>query len=198
MNNKFDALLDSYIEERVGIDINFLSQELSDGLCENIRRLQAENKMFSAGIGNEAIKDKDQQMRGDSICWLDKSHDNIFEQEFLTLAENFTERLNKTCYAGINSCEFHYAVYPEGSSYKKHRDSFKNDDSRKFSFINYLNNDWEEADGGQLWIHHGEHEIQRILPRSGTAVFFNSAVTAHEVTVSHRQRMSISGWLKRI
>jgi len=197
MNPDFDVLLDSYIDNKIGIDINFLSPTLSAGLYQNIRQLQEDNMMHAAGIGNEEVKDPNQQMRGDQIYWMDKDHSNPFEQEFLQLAQNFTDHLNETCYTGINSCEFHYAVYGEGSGYKKHTDSFRNDSSRKYSFVNYLNRDWEETDGGQLWIHH-EDNIQKILPHAGTAVFFKSDETEHEVTLAHRERMSITGWLKRV
>jgi len=197
MDPDFDILLDSYIDNKVGIDIDFLPPALSEGLYQNIRHLQNDNMMHAAGIGNDEVKDLHQQMRGDHIYWMDKDHSNPFEQEFLKLAQNFTDHLNESCYTGINSCEFHYAVYGEGRAYKKHTDSFRNDSSRKYSFINYLNRDWEEADGGQLWIHH-EDKIQKILPQAGTAVFFKSDETEHEVTMARRERMSITGWLKRV
>jgi SM-20-related protein len=153
--------------------------------------------MTSAGIGNTKLKDNDQKMRGDKISWLDKSNNNVYEQEFLELAENFIGHLNSTCYTGINSYEFHYAVYEKGSFYKRHMDQFKTDNKRKFSFINYLNDDWLEADGGQLCLYQG-NEVQRIQPDSKTAVFFKSDDMEHEVMLCNRSRMSISGWLKRI
>lgn len=197
MKTEFDVLVNSYVEHDIGIDINFLSRELSEGLLQNIRHLQQENMMVPAGIGNDIVKDPHQQMRSDSIYWMDSTHTNIYEQEFLQLAQQFTDHLNESCYTGINSFEFHYAVYSEGSYYRKHTDSFKNDSSRKFSFINYLNKDWLEADGGQLWIHQDD-KIQKILPEAQTAVFFKSDETEHEVTISNRERMSITGWLKRV
>ena len=197
MKTRFDVLVNSYITNDVGIDTDFLSPELSEGLLENIRYLQQENMMSPAGIGNDLIKDPHQQMRSDSIYWMDPSHSNIFEQEFLQLAQQFTDHLNENCYTGINSFEFHYAVYGEGNSYKKHRDSFKNDKSRKYSLVSYLNKDWLEEDGGQLWIHQ-ENTIQKILPEAQTAVFFKSDETEHEVTNANRERMSITGWLKQV
>jgi SM-20-related protein len=128
---------------------------------------------------------------------MDKSNPNPFEQAFLLLAENFIDYLNQTCYAGINDYEFHYAVYEEGSYYKRHKDQFKNDDSRKYSLINYLNNNWEEQDGGQLLVYQQEG-VQKISPKAKTAVFFKSNEMEHEVTTANRSRMSISGWLKQV
>ena len=110
--------------------------------------------------------------------------------------KNFIERLNETCYAGINDYEFHYALYEEGSFYKRHKDQFRNDADRKYSLISYLNKEWTEEDGGQLWVYHG-NEINKILPHAQTAVFFKSDEMEHEVTKANRSRMSITGWLKR-
>jgi SM-20-related protein len=196
MKNQFDTIIDSYLENKVGIDNSFMNGSLSDGLQENILQLQRDEMMSVAGIGNNEIKDSQQKMRGDKIYWMDKNNPNTFEQEFLHLAENFIEYLNRTCYAGINDYEFHYAVYEQGSYYKRHKDQFKNDDSRKYSLINYLNNNWVEEDGGQLLVYR-EEGVQKILPRSQTAVFFKSNEMEHEVTTSNRNRMSISGWLKQ-
>jgi SM-20-related protein len=197
MYNQFDLLIDSYLDNKVGIDTGFLNETLSKGLQQNILQLQREELMTDAAIGNDSVKDPTQKMRGDKIYWMDKSHDNEYEQEFLQLAEGFIERLNSTCYAGINGYEFHYAVYEEGNGYKRHKDQFKNDSKRKYSLINYLNNNWKEEDGGQLVVYQ-DGGSQNILPHSQTAVFFKSDEMEHEVTKANRQRMSISGWLKRI
>lgn len=197
MNNSFDLLIDSYLDNNVGIDPAFLTKPLSNGLQQNILQLQKDELMTAAGIGNEEIKDSKQKTRGDKIYWMDKSHDNIYEQEFLQLAEDFIAHLNMTCYTGINAYEFHYAVYEEGSFYSKHKDQFKNDSNRKYSLINYLNEDWIAEDGGHLLVYQQE-EVKSILPHSQTAVFFKSNEMEHEVTKANRQRMSISGWLKQV
>lgn len=197
MENQFDEIIDSYLENNVGVDTNFITQALSTGLQENIRQLQRDDRMNRALVGNKEVKDDLQKMRGDRIFWLDKNNPNAFEQEFLQHAESFIEHLNRTCYTGINDYEFHYAVYEEGCFYKRHKDQFKNDDSRKYSLINYLNEDWLEEDGGQLLVYKSEG-IQKISPQSQTAVFFKSDEMEHEVSMANRSRMSISGWLKRV
>jgi SM-20-related protein len=195
MNEQFDLLIDSYLSDHIGIAPSFLTQKLSAGLQQNILQLQKDELMTAAGIGNEEVKDTNQQLRSDKIYWLDKKHDNPFENEFLQHAEDFIDHLNKTCYAGINAYEFHYALYEEGSFYKRHKDQFKNNDHRKFSLITYLNEDWLAADGGQLQVYRND-TMQQIQPRSQTAVLFKSDETEHEVLKANRSRMSITGWLK--
>ena len=152
--------------------------------------------MIRAGIGN-AVKDKNQKVRGDKTCWLDTNSKNTAEMEFLDMIRQFMGHLNKTCFTGINACEFHYALYEEGTSYSKHKDQLRNDYNRKFSMISYLNENWTEQDGGQLIIHQGE-DTQEILPNNQKAIFFQSDVLEHEVAIANRPRMSITGWLKRV
>ncbi len=197
MNNPFDTLIDSYIANKIGIDNCFLTKELSDGLRANIVQLQQDDLMLLAGIGNKEVKDPRQKTRTDKIYWMDKKHDNVFEQEFLYLAEEFIAHLNNTCYTGINSYEFHYAVYEEGSYYKSHTDQFQDNDNRKYTQISNLNDDWLAEDGGQLWVYQDEG-VQKVTPHSRTAVFFKSDEMEHEVTKANRARMSISGWLKKV
>lgn len=197
MKNSFDTLIDSYLLNNVGVDTCFLSKKLSDGLQQHLLELQTNHMLMAGGIGNNTINDKLQKTRGDSIYWLDKTHSNIFEKEFLEKVEDLINHLNSTCYTGINDYEFHYAVYEEGSFYKRHRDQFKNDNNRKFSLINYLNESWQEDDGGQLLVYQNE-TVQKILPHSQTAVFFKSDEMEHEVTQANRSRMSITGWLKQV
>ncbi|MEJ7586916.1 MAG: 2OG-Fe(II) oxygenase [Ferruginibacter sp.] len=197
MNNQFDQLIDSYLENNIGIDATFLSTSLSMGLQQNIAKLQWDKMMVAAGIGNNEIKDEKQKMRSDKIYWIEKNTANIFEQEFLQRVEDFIDYLNSSCDTGINAYEFHYAVYEEGSFYKRHKDQFRNDSNRKYSLINYLNENWREEDGGQLLVYHNE-EVKKILPQAQTAVFFKSDEMEHEVSMANRQRMSITGWLKRV
>lgn len=197
MNEQFDLLIDSYLDNKVGITAEFLTAALSYGLHQNILQLQRDGLMAAAGIGNEPVKDTGQEMRSDKIYWLDKKHGNEFENEFLQKAEDFIKHLNRTCYAGINAYEFHYAVYEEGSFYKRHKDQFKNDSNRKYSLITYLNENWLEEEGGQLQVYEND-AVQQILPRSQTAVLFKSDETEHAVLKATRSRMSITGWLKRV
>jgi len=197
MKLPFDLLINSYLDNKIGIDPFFLSEKLANGLQENIRKLQQDNLMIAGGIGNEAVRDETQLTRGDTIYWMDKSHDNAFEQEFLQKVEDFILYLNSTCYTGLNSHEFHYAVYESGTFYKRHKDQFRNDSNRRYSLINYLNKDWQDEDGGQLMVYPDEG-MQKIQPHAQTAVFFKSDEMEHEVKLANKSRMSITGWLKSV
>lgn len=197
MPQQFDLLINTYLDSKVGVAPRFLTKALSQGLQQNIHQLQKDNLMTNASIGNDDIKDPNQKMRSDKIYWLDKKHNNPFENEFLQRVEDFIAYLNETCYAGINACEFHYAVYEKGSFYKRHKDQFKSNNNRKYSLVTYLNDNWVEADGGQLQVY-GNSNMQQIQPNAQTAVLFKSDETEHEVLIANQSRMSITGWLKQV
>lgn len=197
MKERFEEIVDSFIAGKVGISDLFLTEQLAGLLQQHIKKLNEEGNLVNAGIGNNVVQGHDKLIRSDKIHWLDKKNKNIEEQGFLEHIEDFIDYLNKTCYTSINAYEFHYALYEEGSFYKRHKDQFRNDSNRKYSLISYLNNDWVDADGGQLWVHQ-DGVTQKILPTNRKAVFFQSNQLEHEVTTAMRPRMSVTGWLKRV
>ncbi len=195
MENSFEDLIATYIENKVGISEHFLSDELAMNLKQNLLTLNNENLLKNAGIGNSVIVSYDEAIRSDSIYWLDKKNNNAFENQFFLQIESFILYLNQSCYAGITSYEFHYSLYEKGDFYLKHLDQFKNNSNRKYSMISYLNSNWQKSDGGELLIHQLNNN-QRISPTQGKTVFFKSDELFHEVLVTQNTRMSITGWLK--
>lgn len=197
MQQSFDTLINSFIESKVGISENFLSIQLANDLKENLLHLHSEKSMLAAGTGNQQQVAHDKAVRGDVIYWLDKQHNNAHENAFFAVMDDFILYLNRSCYTGITGYEFHYTLYEAGSFYKKHLDQFRNNDSRQYSMIIYLNTDWVPADGGQLSIYHDGRDAQQVDPNSGKTVFFKSSELEHEVLLTNKPRMSITGWLKR-
>ena len=195
MQKIFDILINSFIEKKVGIADNFLNTALATSLKDNLIALYDNNQMLSAGTGNLDAISFDKSVRSDKIFWLDRRHNDKLENDFFDLMDEFVSYLNSTCYTGITGYEFHYAMYEKGTFYKKHMDRFRSDSSRLFSMIMYLNEDWEQSDGGELCIHHADH-LQNISPNKGKSIFFKSNELLHEVLVTQKPRMSITGWLK--
>jgi SM-20-related protein len=191
----FNTLIDSFIDNKVGIAENFLSKSLASHLKANLTNLYAGEQLLSAGTGNDKTTVHNKLVRSDKIYWLDRSHHDSHENDFFDLMDTFISHLNSTCYTGITGYEFHYTMYETGSFYTRHIDQFKNNGSRQYSMIMYLNEDWKENDGGELCIHHSDH-IQNIQPVNGKSVFFKSSELEHEVLLTNKPRMSITGWLK--
>lgn len=183
------------MDTRVGTAENFLTEALSIHLKNNLLALFKDRQMRTAGTGNDTLVVYDQLTRRDQIYWLDRKHNDPHENDFFDLMDQFVRHLNRTCYTGITGYEFHYTLYEKGSFYKKHLDQFQNNGSRAFSMVMYLNTDWQAADGGELCIHHANH-LQHISPNNGKSVFFKSSELPHEVLITDKPRMSITGWLK--
>lgn len=192
MDTIFDKLIDSYLATNVGMVNNFLSKALSAHLADNITALYANDLLLSAGTGNDILVNHNKLIRSDKIYWLDRIHNNSHENDFFNLMDRFIDYLNSTCYTGIIGYEFHYTLYEEGSFYKRHLDNFKQNGTRAFSMIMYLNS---KVDGGELRIYQG-NSFQDITPNAGKSVFFKSNELEHEVLVTYLPRMSVTGWLK--
>jgi len=195
LEKTFTTLIESFIKNKIGISENFLNESLALHLKENLEALYKGRQLKPAGTGDTQNVVHGDLFRGDTIYWLDRKHNDLHENSFFDIMDAFVKYLNETCYTGISSYEFHYTVYEAGSFYKKHLDQFRTNDSRKYSMILYLNTSWEEKDGGELCIHH-QDGLQNISPDSGKTVFFQSNELEHEVLVTNKQRMSITGWLK--
>jgi len=191
----FDALIDSFIENKVGLAENFLSLPLAAQLKGNLQALYADQQMLAAGIGNSAVINHDKLIRSDKIYWLDPKHNDPHENSFFELMDSFVRYLNSSCYTGITGYEFHYALYETGSFYKRHLDQFQNNKSRAYSMIMYLNTDWQPTHGGELCIYHPNY-VQTVAPINGQCVFFKSSELEHEVLRTNQPRLSITGWLK--
>jgi SM-20-related protein len=191
----FDTLINSYIDEKIGIAQHFIPKQLANGLRDHLKLLYRENSMLAAGTGNELV-DHNQLFRSDVIYWLDRKHQDVHEDAFFDLMDKFVRYLNESCYTSITSYEFHYALYQPGTFYKKHTDQFKTDDSRQFSMIIYLTENWQPGDGGELSLYLSTG-IKNIVPGNDHTVFFKSSELEHEVLLTHKPRMSITGWFKK-
>lgn len=195
MTEIFESFIESYIQNKVGISESFLSPGISDGLKNNLINLFDKKLLKDARIGNNDITVENHEIRKDKIFWLDRKYNNDSEIAFFDLMDAFVLYLNESCFTGITSYEFHYALYEKGSFYKKHFDQFKSNSSRQYTMIFYLNENWTQGDGGELCIY--KNSIgENINPTFGKSIFFKSSELEHEVLECHKKRLSVTGWLK--
>jgi SM-20-related protein len=200
LNPLYEKVIDDLAEQKYSVVDGFFSnaevQGLRDGL---LAKFEAERFKKSA-IGNQANEQVQSTVRGDFILWLDETTATGAEKAFFDTIQDFTQYLNRTCYMGIAKQEFHYALYPEGTFYKRHLDTFQNDSSRKLSMVCYLNDeDWKPEYGGELTLYLNENVAEKALdiyPVKGRVVVFESQVLEHEVKPVKQKRLSITGWLK--
>src|SRR5690554_662078 len=196
-NPLFETIISDLINQKYSVVDAFFSSEEVVLLRESLLAKYEADKFKKSAIGNRVNEEIDKTVRGDFILWMDEKNANETENIFFNKINELVGYLNKTCFLGILYKEFHYAVYPKGTFYKRHLDTFQNDDRRKLSIVCYLNEDnWPRENGGELTIY-TEKDALDVLPLPGRVVIFESQILEHEVkVVKESERMSITGWLK--
>ncbi|AUD05078.1 2OG-Fe(II) oxygenase [Spirosoma pollinicola] len=200
MINSFETIINGILNDGYGITDNFITPDEVTALAYQLHQRWEAGKFKAAGTGNQQVS-VENAVRGDEILWLDEATTTPIEVAFLLRINEFVAYVNQTCYLGLCDVEFHYALYPTGTFYKRHLDQFRSDSRRKLSVICYLNTDWHEADGGQLAIYLPGiiNDLERritISPIGGRLVCFESGLLPHEVLPATHERLSVTGWLK--
>ena len=175
----------------------YLDQGLCAALCVEVEALQQQQGLQMAGMGRGGQHRQAVDYRGDSIHWLDGA--TAAQQTYLAQMETLRCELNRQLFLGLFELECHFAFYPPGAFYKKHRDSFVGAANRIVSVVSYLNPGWQKADGGELVMYDPVDDdivMTRVLPTAGTTVVFLSEQMPHEVRITHRSRYSIAGWFR--
>ncbi len=193
LTNMMEALVQGVALQGYAWIDGFLSQAELQTICLDFKSRQGQGKFKKAGVGKQGTNH--QEIRNDSICWLNKEGATAAEVLFMGHMDDLVIYFNSTCYLGINNHEFHYAQYPHGGKYVRHLDQFKANDSRKLSVICYLNQAWLPAHGGQLRIYPEGKHID-INPIGGRLMVFKSDELEHEVLATFADRSSITGWFR--
>lgn len=199
-NPLYEAIIADILSKKYSVVEDFFSAEEVQVLRQSLLKKQEENAFKKAAIGNRFEETIVKSIRGDVILWMDETQADTSEILFFNKINNLINYLNRTCFLGILHKEFHYALYPKGTFYKRHIDTFQNDDRRKLSFVCYLNEDgWLSENGGELVLYldeNGEQTEKIIYPLPGRVVIFESQIIEHEVRPVNKERLSITGWLK--
>ena len=199
-NPLYERIIQDIVARKYAIVEDFFTAEEIALLRQSLIDKHEEDVFKKAAIGNRVNEIIVKSIRGDVILWIDEAHANTAESLFFNKINQLVGYLNKTCFLGILRKEFHYALYPIGTFYKRHIDTFQNDDRRKLSFVCYLNEaGWLPENGGELVLYLDEQgkETEKIIyPFPGRVVIFESQIIEHEVKPVKTERLSITGWLK--
>lgn len=195
-NALYENIIADLGSKQYSIIDNFFTADEVKALRASLLQKYDEDAFKKSAIGNRTNEVIKKAIRGDIILWIDENNINPSEQLFFKKINDLKNYLNRTCFLGINQKEFHYAIYPQGTFYKRHLDTFQNDDRRKLSFVCYLNEEnWQPKNGGELVLYL-ENREETIYPFPGKVVIFESQILEHEVKPVNTPRLSITGWLK--
>jgi SM-20-related protein len=176
---------------------DFLPSPAITALAATARRRDAAGEFRAAGIGHGPTRAERSDIRGDRTLWLDDQAPAPTERPLWGALEQMRIALNEATFLGLFSFEGHYALYPPGAGYRRHRDCFRDDDTRVLSCVLYLNEAWTAGDGGMLRLYLPGDKVRDILPVAGTLVCFLSHRFEHEVLPARRDRLAIAGWFRR-
>lgn len=175
--------------------LGFPEADATAALHADLLRLGEAGLLREAAVGHGRDTALRGDIRGDATLWLDDPQAGEAAQAFLAQLEDLRAQLNRELFLGMVEVEAHYACYPPGSFYRRHRDRFRDSDARLVSLVSYLNSDWQPQDGGALRLHLADGELD-VLPQAGTSVCFRSELE-HEVLPATRQRLSIAAWMRQ-
>lgn len=199
-NPCYEKVISDLLAQQYSVVDDFFTDTQIIALRNSLVHKHEEDAFKKAAIGNKVNENVMKSVRGDFILWLNEAEANAAETSFFDKVNDFIQYMNRTCFMGILHKEFHYALYPEGTFYKRHLDTFQNDDRRKLSIVCYLNEeDWQPEYGGELVIYTEENgaEVEKVFyPFPGRVVIFESQILEHEVKPVKQPRLSITGWLK--
>ena len=175
---------------------DFLPADIIAALAQDVRIRWAADSMHRAGVGHGVGNQIRADVRGDKIDWLEESDASPAQADYWQAMTALRRALNAELYIGLLGLQAHYAVFPQGSFYKRHLDRFKASSDRVLSCCLYLNADWDDAWGGQLRMYANEGVID-VYPRAGTLAVFRSDTVEHEVLPATHARLSLTGWFTR-
>jgi len=192
---QLDHIADALTEQGYLILDDALPSALLDRLIAHINHLHADS-FKPAGIGRQSAFQVQQDIRSDSIHWIESNA--AATSEFLAWMDTLRLGLNRRLFMGLCDYESHFAHYPIGAFYKKHLDAFTGKTNRVLSTVLYLNQSWSDDQGGELLIYteNGEQVIERVAPIYGRLIIFLSEKFPHEVLPATRERKSIAGWFR--
>jgi SM-20-related protein len=161
--------------------------------CAAARRERGD--FAAARIGADVSLQRRAEIRGDSICWLAEP---LFapEGELLGMLEQLRLQWNRDALLGLFDLELHYAWYSPGAGYARHIDQPQGRLQRRVSLVLYLNERWEESDGGELRYFLDGGGYRDIEPVGGRLVAFLSHRREHAVLPTRSSRLSLTGWFR--
>ncbi len=199
--NKFERIINDLTISGLSICDDFISPLLVSNLSLEARTMHHNGEFRHARVGKGSSLQLRQEIRNDHIHWLDPENPSAIQQPYFQQLETLRQQINSHLFLGLFEFEGHYALYPPGASYKMHYDRFIGAHQRVVTAILYLNQDWQDKDGGCLKIYEGTEPSQlqlpmEVLPLGGRLVTFISERFPHEVLPSTRDRLSLTGWFR--
>ncbi len=192
-SHEFHAAVDALATDGWCVLPDWLTLAQTQALYDECAQLYTTRQFHPARVGLERTASL---LRTDRTHWFVPDSLTTPQQVFSRRLDALRSVLNRRLMLGLVDSEAHYAAYPPGGGYARHRDCLRDSDARVVSAVFYLNPAWHDSDGGalRLYLPRGHHDI---APQGGTLALFLSAQFDHEVLPPARTRFSIACWLRQ-
>jgi SM-20-related protein len=190
-----EALITSLSQDGYFVLDNFLAPNHFAELRLRLIDLWENDQFRRAGIGKMTNFQKDAEIRGDKVFWIEEEDAVLPVKAYLDLIESLRMTVKRGLFLPLRCFESHFAVYPPGSFYKRHRDNFNKLNHRLISVVLYLNENWKAEEGGILRLYPEGKEVVDVEPIGSRLVIFRSDLE-HEVLPCNAPRYSITGWMR--
>ena len=174
------GLIDQLAERGFGVLDDFVDAQLLGDLRARCVELHDTGGLRPAKVGRGDREQHIPEVRGDFIAWLQQPERDA-EQRVLARLDELRAALNRALMTGLEDFQGHFALYPRGAGYARHFDRLVGTDVRAISAALYLNDGWDDDDGGQLRLYVGGGASVDVLPQGGRLVAFLSDRFEHEV-----------------
>lgn len=191
------TLIDDLAIQGWAIATSLLPDNVIKQLTETLWEMYQADELNAAKLGQAGLHQT--TIRGDLIQWIDVQNSSSGAiSHYIDFLSEFQQLLNRELQLGLKEYEIHYTVYPKGRGYQRHIDQFAHKKTRAVSFILYLNDQWQISDGGLLTLFDKDSlkTLIEIKPEANTFACFLSDIP-HEISITQRERLSVTGWFKR-
>jgi SM-20-related protein len=171
---------------------NFLPCHSANLIRAEALTLVSRGALRAAGFGRDGQTDV--AVRGDQLCWLEKSTAGRGTRDLMIAFERLRQTVNRDLYLGVVRYEMQLAHYPAASAgYQKHFDAFRGGPNRRLTAIYYLNPTWKAGQGGELALYLPGGEL-RIQPLQNRLLVFMAEDVEHAVLPVAASRLALTAW----
>lgn len=192
--HEFDAVAGALAADGWCVFTDLLDAAQVRTLADECRAMHQASLLQPARIGVGRVSSS---LRGDSTHWFITGAMSAPQQIFVDRLEVLRVALSRQLMLGLVDFESHYAAYRPGAGYARHLDCLRGNDARVISAVFYLNDGWQQADGGALRLYLADGSARDVYPHAGSLLLFLSAEFEHEVLPASRDRLSIAGWMRQ-
>lgn len=191
----------------------FASSEDAAACVFEMEALRRQGALRAAQIGAGRARQLRTDVRSSFLHWFEERSLSPVQRRIWTRIDALRRDLKSRFRLPLDpeATEAHYAIYPAGAFYARHRDNFEGDpgeaprNNRILTFVLYLNQAWRPEHEGELRIYvprpddaaanDNRPRMIDIQPVAGTLALFDSLSIEHEILPTRVERRSICGWL---